>query len=93
VPKGSVISQKPKQGTNGFRGDTVTITVSLGPELVDVPNVVGKRTAEATKILEDRGFDVKVNKYLDGFFDSVRFQDAKAGTQLPKGSTISLTVF
>ncbi|HJR89891.1 MAG TPA: Stk1 family PASTA domain-containing Ser/Thr kinase [Aeromicrobium sp.] len=41
VAEGRVISQYPSSGTQ-YRGDTITITVSLGPEEVDVPNVVGE---------------------------------------------------
>jgi len=41
VAEGRVISQYPSSGTK-YRGDTITITVSLGPEEVDVPNVVGE---------------------------------------------------
>jgi len=41
VAEGRVISQWPSSGTK-YRGDTITITVSLGPEEVDVPNVVGE---------------------------------------------------
>ena len=41
VAAGRVISQWPSSGTQ-YRGDTITITVSLGPEKVDVPNVVGE---------------------------------------------------
>jgi len=41
VAEGRVISQSPASGTQ-YRGDTITITVSLGPEEVDIPNVVGE---------------------------------------------------
>ena len=34
-----VITQDPTTGTL-FKGDTVKLLVSLGPELVEVPNVV-----------------------------------------------------
>ncbi|WP_435300234.1 Stk1 family PASTA domain-containing Ser/Thr kinase [Timonella sp. A28] len=93
VAKGKVISQDPKQGTPGYRGDKVSVSVSLGPELVTVPAVEGMSSEEATQTLKDSGFKVEVNKYLDGFFDRVRFQDVKAGTKAPKGSTITLTIF
>lgn len=93
IAEGNVISQEPAQGTTGHRGDKITIVISKGPELVEVPNVQGKNVDEATKILEDLGFVVKKNLYLDGFFGLVRFQDVKGGQEVPKGSTISLTVF
>ena len=54
VPKGRVISQSPRDGTL-FRGDTVTLVVSKGPVLVDVPNVVGQQVQQARQALEAAG--------------------------------------
>jgi eukaryotic-like serine/threonine-protein kinase len=51
VPKGRVISQSVAAGTSTFRGETVTLTVSKGPELVTVPSVLGKTREEAAAIL------------------------------------------
>ncbi|WP_245861832.1 Stk1 family PASTA domain-containing Ser/Thr kinase [Phycicoccus duodecadis] len=90
VPKGSVISQSPRDGIL-YQGDTVTLVVSKGPVMVDVPNVVGKQTGEARTILEGLGFAVKVEKALGGFFGTVRFQDPADG-QAPKGSTVTITI-
>jgi serine/threonine-protein kinase len=75
-----------------YRGDTVTITVSLGPELIEVPNVVGKSMSEATRILEEAGFEVNVEMILGGYFATVRAQDPGAGEQVRRGTTITLTV-
>ncbi len=93
VPKGTVISQEPAQGTQGHRGDKVSIVVSKGPELVAVPDLVGKDTAAAEEELNSLGLHAKVNKYMGGFFGKIRFQDVDAGTKVPKGSTITLTEF
>jgi serine/threonine-protein kinase len=90
VAKGKVISQDPRDGTL-YRGDPVTLVVSKGPVLVDVPKVVGKTLPEAQKVLEDAGFKVKVEEALGGFFRTVRFQDPDGG-QAPKGSTVTLTI-
>ena len=55
VPAGFVIAQDPDGGTL-FKGDTVSIRVSLGPELVEVPNVVaagrrlGDRDADRSRV-------------------------------------------
>ena len=59
VPKGSVVSQDPGPGT-AFKGDTVKLVVSKGPELVEVPRVVGMSAAKARAKLEAAGFKVKV---------------------------------
>ncbi|WP_425956884.1 Stk1 family PASTA domain-containing Ser/Thr kinase [Xylanimonas sp. McL0601] len=91
VPAGRVIRQSPESGAQAHRLDTVMLTVSSGPPIVDVPDVVGMRTAEATDALTKAGFKVDANKYLGGLLDTVRFQD-KTGTA-PKGSTVTLTIW
>jgi beta-lactam-binding protein with PASTA domain/serine/threonine protein kinase len=90
VAAGLVIAQDPETGTL-FLGDTVTFRVSLGPELVEVPNVVASGVDSATAELEAAGFVVDVQEapgYLGlGFVFSM---DPGAGTELPKGSTVTL---
>ncbi len=90
VPKGDVISQSPNSGTL-HRGDLVTLIVSKGPVMVQVPDVVGKQVAAAEAELRQAGFDVKVERVLGGFFGTVRLQDPKGGTMAPKGSVVTLT--
>ena len=91
VPAGSVMAQDPQPGP-AYRGDTVTITVSEGPPRIPVPDVVGKQLTEARRILEDAGFEVRVQRILGGFFGTVRSSNPAAGTQVPRGSTITITV-
>lgn len=92
VPEGAVISVDPAEGTQLYRGDAVTLTISKGPELLEVPNVVGKQRDEATRILEEAGFNVAVKELLGGYFGTVRLQDTAGGTKAKKGSTIMLTI-
>lgn len=93
VPRGAVISQSPASGTL-FRGDTVHIVTSLGPEMVKVPDVFRKPEAEAKAALEDAGFAVDVvHDKGDPVFGLVYEQSAAAGSELEKGSTITLKVF
>ena len=91
VGKGKVISQDPRDGTL-FKGDKVTLVVSKGPVLVDVPNVVGQQLGQARTALERAGFKVEVRRALGGFFGTVRLQDPSGGSKAPKGSTITLTI-
>ena len=91
VPKGSVISQTPSSGTL-YRGDKVTLVVSKGPEVVKVPDVQGKQEADAVKILEDAGFQVKVDRFMGGIFGTVRSQNPAAGSEQPKKTTITLVI-
>jgi serine/threonine-protein kinase len=90
VPAGVVISQDPKRGTL-FKGDEVELLVSLGPELVEVPNVVAFGVDDAVATLEAAGFEVEQQNapgYLGiGYVFSM---DPEAGTELPKGSTVTI---
>lgn len=91
VAAGKVMSQSPTSGTL-HRGDTINVTVSKGPELFAVPDVTLKSVANAKSILEAAGFKVQTANIYGGILGVVRFQDPKAGTMLPKGSTIKLSV-
>jgi beta-lactam-binding protein with PASTA domain len=90
VPKGRVITQSPSTGTL-YRGDAVSLTVSEGPVLVEVPNVRAVGVAQATERLEELGFEVvtaESSTYLGlGFVSSA---DPDFGTMAPRGSTITL---
>lgn len=90
VAVGSVVSQAPDSGTLKA-GETVTLTLSKGPRMIDVPDLVGKQVGVATQELEDLGFTVKVENFLGGFFGTVRIQTPDGG-QAPEGSTIVLKV-
>ena len=90
VAEGDVISQDPADGTL-FKGDTVTLTVSLGPELFPVPDVVAYGVDDARATLEDAGFVVDVEN-SSGYI-GLRYvfsMDPGAGTKLPKGSTVTI---
>lgn len=90
VEGGAVISQSDI-GTV-YRGDTVTITVSLGPELLQVPDVFGLQKGEAAGILEDAGFTVEFENFLGGIFGTVRDQSIPAGEMHPAGTVVVLTI-
>ncbi|HJC70716.1 Stk1 family PASTA domain-containing Ser/Thr kinase [Brachybacterium sp. EE-P12] len=93
VPSGSVISQSPASGSL-FRGDTVHLVTSLGPEMVKVPDVFRKPEDEARAALEKAGFSVEVvHDKGEPVFGQVYEQSAEAGGELAKGSTITIKVF
>jgi serine/threonine-protein kinase len=58
-PRNTVIGQSPEGGTSADEGARVTITVSDGPSIVDVPNVVGDGRNEARRKLVAAGFKVE----------------------------------
>ena len=91
VPTGSVITQSPPNGPL-HQGDLVTLVTSKGPELVPVPNVVGKQAQEARSMLESLGFTVTIDRKFGGFFRTVRVQSVAPGTPTPKATAVTLTV-
>jgi beta-lactam-binding protein with PASTA domain len=90
IAEGSVVSQTPANGTLP-RGGTVTLTISKGPRMIEVPSFIGKPVDEARKALEALGFKVKVDRIFGGLFGTVRDQDP-VDTEVPEGSVITLTV-
>lgn len=90
VPAGHIISAA--NGADPMKpGQTVNVTVSKGPDLVQVPNVVGKSTKDAVKALEDAGFTVQHNVPTN-FVDKTKVtsQNPGANTKQPRGSKITL---
>lgn len=91
--KGLVAEQAPGVGKQVGQGDTVTLTLSKGPVMVEVPDVVGDSVDEATQRLEDAGFEVEEDRGLLGLFgDEVRSQSVDGGDTAPKGSTITIEI-
>jgi eukaryotic-like serine/threonine-protein kinase len=93
VPEGSVISQHPDTGVL-HRGDTVSLVVSRGPHLVEVPGDLRAMGVDAaTELLKSLGFEVEVEK--SRFYIGVGYvysSDPSPGSMAPRGSTVILHV-
>ncbi len=94
--EGTVYDQTPKAGTQAEEGSAVKIFVSKGPEPFDVPNVIGKKCAEAKSQLEGRGLVVVV-KDVDGnpiscSTNTVLDQAPRSPTKVRKGQEVILYV-
>ena len=87
-PAGIVVGQQPAAGATFQPGQTVVVQVSTGPQLVTVPDPIGMTVEDATRLLENAGFQVNVHRF--GFFNRV-FDFSPVG-QAPRGSTITLDV-
>ncbi|HLM33545.1 MAG TPA: Stk1 family PASTA domain-containing Ser/Thr kinase [Gaiellaceae bacterium] len=92
--RGKVIDQNPDGGTRIEEGSTVRLLVSLGPEQVEVPNVVRKSLDEATQILAGAGFRWTTRRVFspDAPEGEVTKQNPEPGEQAEKGSSVTLTV-
>jgi serine/threonine-protein kinase len=92
VQKGSVISQRPDAGVSVDAGSTIEIVVSKGPAPVTVPDVTDMSVEDATDDLERLGLKVSVS-YVDSMEDGIVInQSPLPGTQVAKGTTVTLTV-
>ncbi|MFE6662241.1 Stk1 family PASTA domain-containing Ser/Thr kinase [Streptomyces sp. NPDC057697] len=87
---GDIARQSPGEGTEAAEGDTIELTVSEGPRMVDVPDVTGKDVDEATSTLKGAGFEVKVDRPFLSFSDTIASQSVDGGEQAPEGSTITI---
>ncbi|WP_329177890.1 Stk1 family PASTA domain-containing Ser/Thr kinase [Streptomyces decoyicus] len=88
--KGTIARQTPVEGGKLGKGDTVTLTLSKGPEMIPVPDVTGKNVDDAKKQLTDLGFQVEVDKPLLFPQDTVESQSVDPGKKAPKGGTITI---
>lgn len=83
------------EGGNWLPGDTITLIVSLGPELFEVPNVVGMTRDAAKNTLEEAGFEFEYNSLWDVVLDGatrVEAQVPEAGKKVELGSSVSMRI-
>ena len=88
VEAGKVIGTDPPVGTEAPRDSTVTVVVSTGPPLVDVPDVIGESVEDATTTLEGAGLEADVERYRPG--RTVRRTSPRPGTTVRRGTTVTL---
>jgi eukaryotic-like serine/threonine-protein kinase len=58
VPEGKILSQLPMPGTEVRRGWQIRVAQSLGPQRVEIPNVLGETERAAEINIRRRGLDV-----------------------------------
>ncbi|HEX6290692.1 MAG TPA: Stk1 family PASTA domain-containing Ser/Thr kinase [Herpetosiphonaceae bacterium] len=94
APAGTVIVQDPPAGTDVPIGSEITIVVSLGPEIVTVPDVGSRRAQDAQAELQAAGFVVQQQiqpsrTVQEGFVVS---QNPQPGARINKGDTVTIVV-
>ncbi len=95
VPAGSVVSQSPLAGASATSGTPVDLVISLGPEPVTVPDVVGMAQAAAGSAITGAGLVVGVVtlQYSDTVAaGDVISQNPLAGETALTGSAVDLVV-
>jgi eukaryotic-like serine/threonine-protein kinase len=94
IPKNIVIKTSPANGNAVAAGTTVTIFASSGPKMVDVPSVKHHSVADATSILQAKGFQVQQQTASNSTAppNTVVRQDPSPGTSAKFGSTVTIFV-
>ncbi len=96
VPQGSVASQIPAGGTPAAPGSSVNLVISTGPPPpVTVPDVVGQSRQTATNNLITAGLvpgTISTASSTAVLAGSVISENPVAGTQVPGGSAVDLTI-
>jgi serine/threonine-protein kinase len=92
VAKGQVISQDPSDGTV-FRGDDISVIVSLGPQNVVVPDVEGEDAEAAQAELEAAGLVVRTIVLLPAGPNNVLRQAPAEGSTVKSGSEVTIYIF
>lgn len=92
IPAGIVISQDPIAGTPKTEdNEIIQIVVSKGPNLVEMPDIIGFTQSNASKQLDERGIQYKMQIIEnDGTMAEgcVAKTDVMAGTKFDAGKTI-----
>jgi eukaryotic-like serine/threonine-protein kinase len=94
-PRGEVIATRPIAGQQVTIPSAVALTVSSGPEGITVPDVLGFPAEQARRALEALGLSVDIEgagdprSLLEG---TIEEQRPAGGTQVPRGSRITLRV-
>jgi beta-lactam-binding protein with PASTA domain len=95
VATGTVISQDPARGSSVAEGSSVSLVISLGPQMVTVPNVKGLNQAAATAAITAANLTMGIitpqtsNTMASG---NVLSQDQPSGSSVAQGSPVNLVI-
>jgi serine/threonine-protein kinase len=95
VPAGAIIWQEPETGAGLQPGLTVAVGVSLGPEMIAVPNLLGRSEEEAGRLLTEAGLALAgVQRAASTVIPAgeVLGQTPSPGAELLRGSEVGLVV-
>ena len=95
VPRGHVISHVPTRRQRVKRTRPVRFTLSLGPEVVEIPELAGRTVREAHFELTVRGLrmDTEVATYTDDtVLHAIVASSPARGAAVPRGTAVSVLV-
>ncbi|MCQ9385751.1 Stk1 family PASTA domain-containing Ser/Thr kinase [Brevibacterium moorei] len=95
VDEGDIVKTDPTAGTEVTAGQTVTLYVSTGPDVVDVPDVAGDTESLARQRLTDAGLKAGANEEKtspDKEKGTVLSTNPKKGKEVKRQSTVDLVI-
>lgn len=95
VPPGQVAAQSPSAGSSVGAGSAVRIDVSEGPMPIDVPKVLGLRSADAQQALLAAGLGIGTLTWVNDVgvaLGSVQSQDPAPHIEWPPGAPVDLVI-
>jgi beta-lactam-binding protein with PASTA domain len=90
IDRGRVIGTDPANGTDLQPGETIVLTVSLGPEFFACPNFFGMSVEEARAVAEANGLELTALPVPGSSGNNVVSQIPGAGTRIRYGSTVTV---
>jgi serine/threonine-protein kinase len=92
ISTGLVIDQFPLAGTTVTQTTVVTYVVSLGPNLIDVPDVRRVRATDAENLLAAAGFVVNKQEEASTISEGFVTRQDPVGVKLQKGQPVTIWV-
>lgn len=93
IPAGTVISQIPEADSTMMRGDSLVVTVSMGPVTSLAPDLLGMSQEAAATRLKEKGLGMVVFKIAASeTVGTVLSQNPQAGMPAPLGSEVEVTI-
>lgn len=95
IDRNKAIRINPAPGSELQKNASVTLTVSSGKEIIDVPDITGMNLDQAAQVLEEAGLELNSDiseRNDEAPAGEVIQQNPAGGTQLSKGSKVRVTV-
>ena len=92
VPAGHILMQRPRAGTLVKRGRTVTVVLSRGPQLIEVPEVIGEalQAAQVTLVAAGLRLGRTVSVYGERPNGTVAAQRPAGGARAERDAAVDL---
>ena len=95
VEKGRIIRQEPQAGDVIQKGDTISLVVSRGPQMMEMPNVIGQTQESAVQELAAKGLNATCFTVVNDGSEAagcVVSASEDAGSMVEVGTTVVLYI-